>query len=394
MENQMSQKDAASYKTIKVADRPNPGEYTPKERLLRLLRHEKVDRLPIATVGMSPYHWHADFPTYHPVLRVAEKHCEFFSTFGVQRGPGMCDPAVIKQDVELVEEGERKTATTVFHTPEGDLTGVRVHDRSVGSWGVAKAMVENDEDLAMRESLPWEPTPVILDGHSQLVERVGDAGLVYCNGIQNALLNACWGMSEEYRTIFCFTETERLRKLVEKAQERVYDFTKRFLEAGGGPVFRWYSIEDFVEPIMPPSFVDEFIVPYDREIIKLIHDHGCYAVMHCHGRLDAQIERMLAIGVDGSDCSESPPQNDIDLAGMVKKADGRMFIWGYIQFEFLARATKDEVYKLVAEAVEMGGTEGKYILSQAASPWMAELPGNTQDNLIHMIEAGVKYGGH
>jgi uroporphyrinogen-III decarboxylase len=201
-------------------------------------------------------------------------------------------------------------------------------------------------------------------------------------------------MSEEYRTIFCFTEQDRLRKMVEKAQERLYDFMKRYLEAGAGPVFRWYAIESFVEPVMPPSFVDEFIVPYDREIVKLIHDHGCYTCMHCHGRLGAQIERMVQIGIDGTDCTESPPQNDIDLAGMIEKADGKMFVWGYVQFETLARATKEQVYDMVREAVEAGGTEGKYVLSQAASPWMAELPGRSAENLIHMIEAGVKYGGH
>ncbi len=384
----------SEYVPIAVADRPNPGAYTPRERLLRLLRGEKVDRLPIATVGMTPFSWHPDFPDYHPVLRVAEKHCEFLAGFGLKRDPGLCDPATLEVKTETVEEGERKTATTVLKTPKGDLTGVRVHDRSVGSWGVAKAMIENQADLAKRESLPHAPMPVDLEGLDAFREKVGESGLVYCNGIQNALLTACWGMSEEFRTIFCFTEPERLRSMVERAQERVYDFTERLLAAGAGPVFRCYAIEDFVEPIMPPSFVDEFIVPYDREVVKLIHDRGCYAVMHCHGRLGAQIERMVAIGVDGSDCSECPPQNDTDLAGMVEKADGRMFIWGYIQFETLARASREEIYELVRQAVEMGGTEGAYVLSQAASPWMAELPDRTGENLIHMIEAGVKYGGH
>ncbi len=384
----------SEYVPIKVADRPNPGEYTPRERLLRLLRGEKVDRLPIAPVGMTPFTWHPDFPDYHPVLRVAEKHCEFMASFGVRHGPGLCDPAALEMKTETVEEGERKTATTVLQTPKGPLTGVRVHDRSVGSWGVAKAMVENEEDLARRESLPYAPMPVDLEGLEEHREKVGDAGLVYFNGIQNALLTACWGMGEEFRTVFCFSEQERLRSMVERAQERLLDFTERLLEAGAGPVFRWYAIEDFVEPIMPPSFVDEFIVPFDREVVKLIHEAGRHAVMHCHGRLGAQIERMVAIGVDGSDCSESPPQNDIDLAGMIEKADGRMFIWGYIQFEALARASREEVYEMVRQAVVMGGTEGRYVLSQAASPWMAELPERTGENLIHMIEAGVKYGGH
>jgi hypothetical protein len=388
------EKKAPEYVPIDVADRPNPGAYTPRERLLRLLRHQKVDRLPIATVGMTPYTWHVDFECYHPVLRVAEKHCEFFPSFPVRRGHGLCDTSIWDMKTDVVQEGERKTATTVIRTPKGDLTGVRVHDRSVGSWGVAKAMVENEDDLAKRESLPWESCPVDLEGLEEHRARIGDAGLAYMNGVQDALLTACWGMSEEYRTVFCFTERERLRKLVDTAQERVYDFTERLLSAGAGPVFRWYATEDFVEPVMPPSFVDEFIVPYDREVIKLIHDRGCYANMHCHGRLGAQIERMVAIGVDGSDCTECPPQNDIDLAGMIEKADGRMFIWGYIQFEALARATRDEVYRMVREAVQMGGTEGKYILGQAASPWTAELPERTGENLIHMIEAGAKYGGH
>ena len=135
-----------------------------------------------------------------------------------------------------------------------------------------------------------------LDGIEEFKAQVGDAGLVYCNGITNALLLACWGMNEEFRTLFCFTEQDLLRKMVDAAQARLLEYTTKVLDAGAGPVFRFYSIEDFVEPMMPPRFVDEFIVPYDKEVIRLIHDRGCYAVMHCHGHLKEQIERMVKIG--------------------------------------------------------------------------------------------------
>jgi hypothetical protein len=376
------------------AKRPNPGAYTPRERMMRVLKHQKVDRLPICPVGLSPFTWHVDFPVYHPVLDVAERHGEFMAVWGVNQGRSLCRPDLWEVREEKSEEGERKTNKTTIRTPKGDLTQVRIHDRSVGSWASAKPFVENEDDLARRESLPFEPVPVNVDGLEDLRKRVGDTGLTYCNGIQNALLQATWGMGEEFRTLFCFTEQERLRAMVERAQERLHAFVTRLLDAGAGPVFRWYAIEDFVEPMMPPSFVDEFIVPYDREVVKLIHSRGRHVVMHCHGRLGAQIKRMVRIGVDGVDCAESPPQNDIDLAGMIEEADGRMFIWGYLQFEALARATPAQVDALVREAVAMGGTEGRYVLSQAASPWMAELPGRTAENLIRMIEAGAKYGGH
>jgi len=374
---------------------PAPSaKITPRERLLRVLRHQPTDRLPICPVGLSPFTWHVDFPAYAPVLEVAKRHCEFMAGFPLDGGFALCDPKVLDMKTDTVEAGERKTTTTVLRTPKGELAQVRVHDRSVGSWGVLKPFVENEDDLAKMESLPFEPFTPDLSARAELEARVGDAGLVYCNGITNALGHAVHGMGEEFRAVFCFSEPGRLRRIVERAQERLLAYVGRILDAGAGPVFRFYSIESFVEPVMPPSFVDEFIVPYDREVVKLIHARGRHVVMHCHGRLGAQIERMVRIGVDGVDCAESPPQNDIDLAGMVERAGGRMFIWGYIQFETLSRAAPEQVDAMVREAVSAGGTAGRYVLSQAASPWMAELPGRTAETLIRMIEAGVRYGGH
>jgi hypothetical protein len=370
-----------------------PAVITPRQRMLQVLRHEKTDRLPIAPFGLTPYGWQNDFPCYQPAIAAVVKHGECMANFYIDNGFAYCDPRVLDLRSETVEEGERKTRTTVLKTPKGDLTQIQVNDKSVGGWGILRAFVQNEEDLDRMNSLPFEGMRPDLTERDKLEARMGEAGLVYCNGIKDALLTATMGMSEELRPVFCFTEPEKLRQMVERAQERVLAFVSHILDAGAGPVFRWYAIEDFVEPVMPPSFVDEYIVPYDREVVKLIHSRGKHVVMHCHGRLGAQIERMRAIGVDGVDCAECPPQNDIDLAGMVRKADGRMFIWGYIQFETLARCTKEDVYRLVREAVAAGGTEGRYVLSQAATPWMGELPGRTSENLVHMIEAGRKYGG-
>ena len=362
--------------------------------MLRVLNHQPTDRLPISPVGMSPFTWHSEFPSYQSVLAAAARHCEFMAVFRLDSGVALCDPRILNPKITLVEKGERKTQTTVLQSPRGELTEIRIHDRSVGGWGVLKAFIQNEEDLARMESLPFAPLAPSLAGLAEFEARVGEAGLVYCNGLHSALIHATHGMSEEFRPVFCFTEPERLRKKVELAQQRLLDYVTRVLDAGGGPVFRFYSIEDYVEPVMPPSFVDEFIVPYDREVVRLIHARGRKVVMHCHGRLRAQIARMVDIGVDGVDCAERPPQNDIDLAGMIARADGRMFIWGYIQFETLARATPEQVDAMVRQAIEAGGVAGRYVLSQAASPWMADLPGRTAENLIRMIEAGVKYGGH
>jgi hypothetical protein len=353
-----------------------------------------VDRLPIVPTGLSPFTWHVEFPAYHPVLEVARRHCEFMVNFRLDWGFGLCDPAVIERQSEQVQEGTRKTRTTVLKTPRGELTEVCIHDREVGSWGTAKAFVENEEDLARFESLPFEPYRPDVSGIERLRQTVGEAGLVYCNGIRDALGTATRAMSEQFRPIFCFTEPERLRRMVDRTQQRLYEHVEYLLDQGCGPVFRLYAIEPFVEPVMPPSFVDEFIVPYDREIVKLIHDRGRHVVMHCHGRLRAQIPRMVQIGIDGVDCVESPPANDATLAEMMRMAEGRFFLWGYVQFEDLARLSGEQIEQQVRAAVEVGGTEGRYILGQAASPWSAEISARTEENWIRMIEAGARYGGH
>lgn len=417
----MSEESRAAFLATPV-ERPSPGAYTPRERLLRILRGEQVDRLPIIPTGMSPFTWHTDYEVYHPVLRVAQRHCEFMAGYGLAGGLNLCDPAALDMTTERSQEGERKIHRTTLRTPKGDLTQVRVSDPAVGGASTTRFFVESEEELERFESLPFEPYRPDISDLGDFNALVGDAGLPYCNGVQNALIGATGMMGEEFRILFCALEKDRLRKMVERQQERVLAYVGMLLDqmdainqrdqgsgirdqTGAGraqgadslpltPLFRFYAIEPFVEPIQPPSFIDEFVVPYDREVIQLIHDRGGYAVMHCHGRLKAQIPRMVQIGVDGVDCVESPPSNDATLTEMMQMADGRLFLWGYVQYEDLAHQTPDQIEGQVRRAVEAGGTAGRYVLGQAASPWSAHLVGDTQSNWIHMIECGARYGGH
>jgi uroporphyrinogen-III decarboxylase len=355
-------------------DRPNPGKYTPRQRLLQLLRHEQVDRLPIVPTALTPVTWHAEYPDYRPVLEVAARHCEFFPGVPLDNGLALCDARALDMKVEKRQEGDRKINTTTIRAPRRELTQVRVH-----------------------EDLPFQMVRPDLSSVAEMHAKVGDAGVPYVNGINNALHLATGSMAEEFRIMFCFAEKDRLQRLVERAHERLSAFVDYVLDAVA-PVpdvaFRWYAIEPYVEPIQPPSFIDRFVVPFDRELVKRIHDRGRYVITHCHGRLRAQISRMVQIGFDGVDCVESPPQNDATLAEMLADAGERMFLWGYIQFEELAHKTGEEVEAMVRDAIAMGGTTGRYVLGQAASPWAAHLPGDSARNLIRMIEAGVKYGGH
>ena len=47
---------------------------------------------------------------------------------------------------------------------------------------------------------------------------------------------------------------------------RQRDYVQYLLEGGVTDVMRWYNIEEFTEPMMPPEFITENIVPYEEEV--------------------------------------------------------------------------------------------------------------------------------
>lgn len=371
---------------------------TSRERLLRVLRHEPTDRLPIVPMGMHPWHWSATYADYQPVLEVAKKHCDFMASAGLPTGLFYGDPDVVEvcHDRRPLPDGGNEVTTT-YMTPKGPLQTIRRRVPDSGDWRV-KSLIESEEDLEKALSIPYRPYRPDLSDLFALREKIGDAGVLYLNGFHSPVNTLGAAFSEEFRAIYFFTEQARVRKIVEEFVGRAHELLDYFLAAGLGPAFRWYAMESFTEPLMPPSFTEEFIVPYDRDLIAKIHKAGCGVAHHCHGRLGALIEKMVRCGYDGIDCAECPPQNDVTLTEMLARAraaaDGRerpLFVWGYIQMDDLEHKTPDQLERQIRDAIEQGGTDGLFLLSQAASPYMANVPKRMQENWTRMIEFGATY---
>jgi len=235
---------------------------TSRERLLRVLRHEPTDRLPIVTTGLHPWHWSMDFPDYHPIVEVAKKHGDFVVSMGLNTGFLYGDPATCERRTERRElpDGSRETTTTIA-TPKGELTAIRRRLPDSGNWRV-KAFVESEEDLEKLLSIPYEPFRPDASSFLAGRERIEDAGIAYFNGLHTPVGLLGGTMSEDFRAIFFFTQPKRLGEIVETMAERVHNTVDYLLAAGVGPAFRWYAMEPYTEPMMPPSFVEEFIVPY------------------------------------------------------------------------------------------------------------------------------------
>jgi hypothetical protein len=341
---------------------------------------------------MNRFEWTNDFPAYRKVIEAVDRYGTPFVKVPLKSYPFLCDPAATQYKVDKKQEGDVEIIRTSLQTPKGELVALSKRDPKVsGSAAETKFLVETEEDIEKMISLKTCPT--FLPDVSPVLEKqkeVNEAGLICVNGIRTPVLIAAGPFKYENFLMWAHTNQEMLREITEVNFERVKALLTYLLDKGAGPVFRWYNFEGYTTPMMPPAFADDFMAPYDAVLIKMIHEAGCFVDNHCHGQLRDQIHNFLKIKVDCINCVEPPPANDIDLKELKKKTENKIAFWGYIQWEDIERKSEEEIRKLTREALEMSGNCG-FILSQAASAYAAEISGHFSNNMLAMIDEGVRY---
>ena len=118
-----------------------------------------------------------------------------------------------------------------------------------------------------------------------------------------------------------------------------------------------------------PEFYEEFVLPYEREIITAIRKTGKHVYIHTCGSISDRLELMYQSGASGLECLDPPPIGNVDLEDAFRRIGDRMFIKGNIDSvntllaEDVAKARND-----VRKIIETGKTKGKgFILSTACS---------------------------
>jgi hypothetical protein len=363
-----------------------------REKLIATLNCQKINFVPISPLGINSYEWTNDFPAYRKIIDAVKRHGTPIVKIPMEGSAFMCDPKETRPKTETkVEDGVENIRTTLL-TPKGELTSLSQRNPKVGgSPAHIKFLVENEEDIEKMLSLKSFKT--FLPDVSGLLAKqkeVGDNGLCCINGLSSPFLIAANQFKYEYFLEFAFLNKGVLREIIDTNYRRLETLISYLLDKKVGPAFRWYNIEGYTSPMMPPSFADEFIVPSDTKLIKRIKDAGGLIDNHCHGRLREQAHNFVKMGVHCINCVEPPPANDIDLKDLKALTQGKICFWGYVQWEDMERKTEKEIRVLTREALEMSGGYG-FILSQAASAYAAEISENFSNNILAMIDEGMKF---
>lgn len=138
-----------------------------------------------------------------------------------------------------------------------------------------------------------------------------------------------------------------------------------------------------------PRQYDEFVLPYEAEVVRRIKAEGVPVYTHTCGEIGDRLERMADTGTDGIDTLDPPPLGSVELEDAKRRVGDRVFFKGNIDpVNTLLNKSREEVRRDALWRLEVGSPGGGYILSSACSV----SPHVPPENLTVLVEASKELG--
>ena len=366
---------------------------TGRERLLATLQRKPVDRVPINTYELSDFgfmNWTLQEPSYR---RIMEEITERTETLALWGGSSAASPQQVPPEHEKWQEGEFSVVRTTVHTPKGDLTTVTKATPSVKTTWTVEHLLKSEEDIEKYLSIPFYPMPIDTSRFAAIDAEIGDRGLVLCDtGDAIGFVAGLFEMGEF--TIYAMTQPSLIRALCDKKHEEVMHYLRGMLEGGCGPIYRIWGPEYCTPPYLPPAAFREFVVPYVSDMVELIHQYGCYARIHSHGKIAQVLDLMVETGADATDPVEPPPDGDIALSEVKQRYGEQLILFGNMELKYLEQETPAEIRERVRQMMVEAKEGGGFVLMPTAAPINIPLSPRTEENYLAFIDAGHEFGSY
>ena len=369
---------------------------TSRERLLKTLNGERIDRIPISLYEFDGAYdsWIQDYPEYVEILKYAEgKTDKLYFWF-----PSGNEPTFFYGKIE--EENIKKTSwkkngsvyiKTVIKTPLGEISSLSRQDEGIHTNWTIENLCKSEVDAERILSLPYFPWHPSVDSFFELDKELGDSGIPM-GDIPDALSLTVHLFGFTKFLLLYMDNPKLIFRLLDFFQERIYNYLKHLLEKGAITLYRIYGPECATPPYLRPEEFDRLVTPYDKELINLLHHYGGLARLHCHGKIKKVLKSFNEMEIDATDPIEPPPDGDIELKEARELLGEKITLIGNIEERLLEVGTKKEIENQVKRAIDEGASKGPFILCPTAMPLTTPLGKKVQGNIIHYIDCGIKYG--
>jgi hypothetical protein len=368
---------------------------TSKQRMLTALDGGVPDRLPVTTHFLMPRFLEdcmggiseAEFfdvsgwdpITYATPHRPAPNSGEYYDP--EQAAPGFLESRRIATDNWRVHSepvsGRKYPATRFrFVTPKGTLSMVLESDPFT-TW-VVEPLIKEKRDINLIGEFVTAPKCDV-EEVNRVVEAFGQRGLVRayicCFDV--------FGQPGTWQDATCLVGVERLimgtyddpawvhellgilfrrkKVFVESLAGARYDI----LELGGGSAS---------STVISPRLFDEFVAPYDSQLIELAHRAGQRIAYHTCGGMMPILENIAAMHPNAMETlTPSAMGGDMNLAEARWRIPGDIcMIGGFDQFHFFKGCTVEQTRAEVRRCFEAAGRNGAYILCPSDNFFDAE----------------------
>ncbi len=138
------------------------------------------------------------------------------------------------------------------------------------------------------------------------------------------------------------------------------------------------------------EFYQEFVMPFESQIIKVIKDAGKKVYIHTCGYIGDRLEFMKESGASGLECLDPPPVGNVDLDNAFDRIGDTMFIKGNIDsVNTLLFGGEKKIREDVSRIIKIGKEKGKgFILSTACSI----APNVSKESILLLSDLIQEYG--
>lgn len=372
---------------------------TPRQRIMATLRGERVDRPAVNFYEINgltedpsdpdPYNIF-NHPSWRPLIELARDHTDRIVMRGVPMLGAPPNPVADLTTVETrTDENGSRLVTRTVRAPGRTLTHRSRRDRDVNTVWTLEHLLKDADDLEAWLALP-EPEPggepdvsYVLDAERKL----GESGIVMIDTADPLCPAADLFELGQY-TVIAMTEKALFRRALDRFARQLYPRTEAVAKALPGRLWRIYGPEYASPPYLPPALFREYVVEYVRPMVDMIHRHGGFVRIHCHGRLRDILDDLCATGCDGIDPVEPPPQGDVPLRYVRERYGRRLVLFGNLEISDIESLETPDFERVVRRSIEEGTAgEGRgFVLQPSACPYGRVVAERTLRNYRTIVE--------
>ncbi len=370
---------------------------TSRDRILAALSHQPADRVPISTyelVGFNSRAFENQQPSYRRLMDAIRERADCLAMWNPASNTTFLETAFpVEIETAQRREGDATVTRRVLHTPKGDLTQTtKVFDDVYTVWQT-EHWCKSPADVDKALSVPYVPPDYDTSDYARIRQEVGDRGIVMASLADPLLLAAELMEFGEY-TIWAAHESEHFGRTIDILRERNQENLRRLLKANVVELYRICGPEYATPPYLPPALFQRFVVPYVTEMVDAVHAAGGKVRFHCHGRIGRVLDMIVQTGADAIDPCEPPPDGDIALADIKRRAGDKLCLFGNLELKLLEHGSPEDVAAAVRQCMRDAKAGGGYVIMPTAAPINIPLAAKTEENYLRFIDAALEHGAY